>query len=207
MLQNRIDPWGRLCAVPDRGMLMGNRGILHNAESEAVRPWKHQAWVTCCLKFESLERPKPLWSSLQHYSELFFLDEATAFAAGHRPCNYCQRARSQEFKEAWTKVNAPDVEFVSTAALDKALHKERVSRDRSKRTFDAPAGELPMGTMFAADDQAFLVSPRGALPWSFAGYGSSQPIDASHVVSVLTPPSVVNAFRQGFVPRVHPSAE
>ena len=86
MLQNRVNPWGALCAVSDRGQLMGNQGILHNEHNNIVRAWKHKAWVTCLLQFKDIQRPKPF--SQGNYSELFFLDEVTAFAAGHRPCNF-----------------------------------------------------------------------------------------------------------------------
>ena len=205
MLQNRIDPWGRLCADQAHGTLMGNRGILHNEQREVVRPWAHQAWVTCQLEFGTLKRPTPLWSSTKNYSELFFLDEATAFSAGHRPCNFCQRVRSQKFKTAWIAANAAGTGFVSMTTLDKVLHNERVQQDKSKLTFESPVGHLPVGTMFADGDHSFLTSNRGFLPWSFDGYGKPVNIDAGKAVRVLTPSSVVKAFAQGFTPNVHPS--
>lgn len=205
MLQNRADPWGSLYAVPDQGTLMGNRGILHNAEKKIIRQWQHNSWVTCLPEFGSLTRPKPLFSSLKDYSELFFLDEATAFAAGHRPCNFCQRERSQEFKAAWRMANASDTEFLSMDLIDQSLHKERMRRDKSKVTFDSTVGELPLGAIFTAGGQAFLVSEKGFIPWSFGGYGATQHFESSEVVPVLTPESVTRAFRQGFAPRVHVS--
>lgn len=102
-LQNRVDPSGRLCAVQSRGMLMGNRGILHNDRNEIIKPRAHKAWVTCLLEYKGIKRPKPF--SKGSYSELFFLDEATAFAAGHLPCAYCQRARHLAFKASWVRAN------------------------------------------------------------------------------------------------------
>lgn len=184
---------------------MGNRGILHNEQREVVRPWQHHAWVTCLLEFGPLKRPIPLWSSTKDYSELFFLDEATAFSAGHRPCNFCQRKRSQEFKAAWVAANAPETGFVSMAMLDKVLHNERVQRNKSKLTYAAPVGALPVGTMFADGENAFLKSERGVLPWSFQSYDQPVHIDANKVVRVLTPLSVVKAFEWGFMPTVHSS--
>lgn len=85
---------------------MGNRGILHDDGNRIVRPWAHKAWVTCLLEFNGVKRPKPF--SPGNYSELFFMDEATAFAAGHRPCAHCQRARHREFKDSWVRANGAD---------------------------------------------------------------------------------------------------
>lgn len=206
MLQNRVNPWGELVAVSDRGTLMGNRGILHNAEKRVVHKWQHKSWVTCLLKFGDLQRQKP-FSTLDHYSELFFLDEATAFAAGHRPCHYCQRERAQSFKQAWCAANHPCSAFVPQGDLDAQLHRERTTPTGVKVTFEALAGELPLGTMFAIADTSYLVSPRGYHPWSFGGYGSTHPLSPDTLVQVLTPKSVVAAFRHGFTPKMHTSAE
>lgn len=205
-LQNRIDPWGKLCAVPSRGTLMGNRGILHNDENRIVRPWAHKAWVTCLLKFKGIERSKPF--SQGNYSELFFLDEATAFAAGHRPCAYCQRARHLEFKGAWVRANVSEDLRASTKMpdIDKVIHAERAISGGGKRTYDALLAELPNGAIFEHEECAYLVSARGFLPWSFAGYGGPQSIDPATVVKALTPRSIIRAFTEGFIPTVHSSA-
>ncbi len=205
MLQNRVDPWGRLHAVSHRGTLMGNRGILHDADQQIRREWAHQHWVTCLLEFRGIQRAKP-FSTSDNYSELFFLDEATAFAAGHRPCHHCQRERSAAFKTAWTRGNAPDAGFVSMQDIDRALHRERVDRSRGKVTFERALESLPPGTMFEHQQQAFVASPRGFLPWSFSGYGSTTAIPLQTPVKVLTPVSVVRAFATGFVPKLHASA-
>ncbi len=95
-LQNRVDPWGYLRATSARGSLMGNRGILHNQEKRIVRPWAHKAWIACLLSYGSVRRAV---FAPGNYSELFFLDEATALSAGHRPCGQCQRERYRLFKE------------------------------------------------------------------------------------------------------------
>lgn len=205
MLRNRVNPLGELVAVSDRGTLMGNRGILHNEVKNIVRRWQHKSWVTCLLTFGDLKRPTP-FSTLDNYSELFFLDEATAFAAGHRPCHFCQRERAKSFKQAWCAANHPGTAFVPQGELDAQLHRERTTRTGMKVTFEVRAGELPFGTMFSIGETSYLISPQGFLPWSFGGYGSSHPLSTDAVVKVLTPMSVVSAFRQGFSPGVHFSA-
>ncbi len=208
-LQNRVDPWGKLHAHSSKASTrMGNRGILHDGNNQIVRQWAHKRWVTCLLAFKGIRRPRPF--SPGNYSELFFLDEATAFSAGHRPCSYCQRERSNSFRDVWLRANAAELgDFVvcRMAQIDKILHAERVTRDREKMTFAAPIAALPVGTMFAVDGSAYLLSPRGCLPWSFDGYGAPQPMSSATVVQVLTPRSIVRTFMAGFVPFMHPFAE
>lgn len=201
MLQNRVDPWGMLRTVPDRGSLMGNRGILHNEERSIVKPWAHKHWVTCLLSFNNIKRPSP-FSTTNHYSELFFFDEATAFSAGHRPCAFCQRMRSNEFKAAWLKANvdAPERAGYSLSKIDAVLHKERAQRGGGKLVIEESLSELPVGTMFEWNGGAYLVTTNGNLPWSFAGYGAPVELDRSSRVKVLTPASIVKAFQAGFVP-------
>jgi hypothetical protein len=187
-------------------MLMGNRGILHDEGNRIVRPWAHKAWVTCLLEFKGIKRSKPF--SQGNYSELFFLDEATAFAAGHRPCAYCQRARHLEFKDAWLRSNVEPEHRASTAMpdIDKVLHAERAISGGGKRTYDARLVELPHGAIFEHEDVVYLLSARGYLPWSFSGYGEPKVIEAASIVKVLTPRSIIRAFVVGFVPTAHPSA-
>lgn len=198
MLQNRVNPWGALCAVPDRGTLMGNRGILHDENNRIVKPWAHKRWVTCLPSFKDIKRPKPF--SPGNYSELFFLDEATAFAAGHRPCAYCQRERNKLFKQAWINANCPEGNrsSITMAEIDSILHGERALRGEAKKTYEAQLADLPLGAMFEHDGRAFLVAQGEYLPWSFSGYGTAVDIDKSRSVRVLTPHSVVRAFQHGF---------
>lgn len=205
-LQNRVDPWGQLHAVASRGTRMGNRGILHDESNRIVRPWAHKSWVSCLLTFKDIKRPKPF--SQGNYSELFFLDEATAFAAGHRPCAFCQKARHQAFKKAWVEANLPEDQRARALmpALDRVLHAERSIPGGAKRTYDAPLAELPAGAMFEHGGHAWLVSPRGFLPWSFEGYGAPAGIDGHCLVRVLTPQSMVRAFAGGFPVETHSSA-
>jgi hypothetical protein len=204
-LQNRVDPRGALHAVAEHGTLMGNRGILHDADNKIVRQWQHKSWVTCLLEFGDLKRNpfKP-----NNYSELFFLDEATSLAAGHRPCGFCQRNRFQLFKDEWFKSNTASDEMTSRAigAIDKVLHVQRVVPGGAKRTYSCVLAELPIGTMFEIDGAVFLNWTTGQLPWSFKGYALPVKLPSSTTVQVLTPPSVVRMFLNGFIPRVHMSA-
>ena len=206
-LQNRVDPWGRLNSAPSKAAtLMGNRGILHDQNNIIIRPWAHKRWVTCLLSFKNIKRPKPF--SQGNYSELFFLDEATAFAAGHRPCAYCQRERHQLFKDAWLQANVSTERHASITMeeIDKALHNQRAIRGGGKQLFDAQVSELPLGTMFELNEKAFLVWKSGYLPWTFDGYEDPVNIDRTMIVKVLTPISIVHAFTNGFIPNVHSSA-
>ena len=204
-LQNRVDPWGQLKAVPMRGSLMGNRGILHNGSRQIVRPWAGKSWVTCALRYNDIHRTV---FSAGSYSELFFLDDATAFAAGHRPCNTCRKPRYGEFKTAWVRANHPDSAAgnVAITEIDKVLHAERAIAGGGKVRFNAPLNTLPSGTLFEYEDAAFLVWRGAAHRWSFDGYSRSALQVGPQAVKVLTPASVVRMFRSGFVPSVHVSA-
>lgn len=203
-LQNRVDPWGRLCAVPARGAWTGNRGILHDESKRVVRPWAGKAWITCALKFGDTHREV---FSQRTWSELFFLDEATAFAAGHRPCGYCRRERYAQFKRAWLAANPARVVGTnpSIRAVDRVLHDERALRGGAKRTFVAPMNRLPGGTMFELDGAACLVWEGRVHRWSFDGYADTDTPITQRDVSVLTPASIVRSFAGGLTPEVHPS--
>ena len=180
---------------------MGNRGNLHGQGKKILRKWKSKAWVTCLLHFNNIKRPEVFAPGM--YSELFFLDEATAFAAGHRPCTRCQGERSRLFKKTWFLANdartagAPE----TLETLDEVLHSERVTSSGEKAVFRHPTGQLPVGTMFEWQGSALLCGSDGFLEWSFDGYREprSEP-KRDDIVSVLTPKSVVEAFRYGFEP-------
>ncbi len=185
---------------------MGNRGILHNDSNEIVKQWAHKSWVICLLQFRGIRRPRPF--SKANYSELFFLDEASAFSAGHRPCAFCQRERNAEFHTAWLDANVTaDSQAPRTMKmLDHTLHSERAIRGGGKRTVEKTISELPCGTIFSHAASAYLVTKGGFLPWSFKGYGLPILLPAATVFTVLTPWSVVRAFSGGFQPPVHVSA-
>lgn len=204
-LQNRVDPFGQLHAVPARGALMGNRGILHNDQQQIRRQWAHKSWVTCALSYGNVKRAV---FAPNNYSELFFLDEVTSLAAGHRPCNTCQRQRYVEFKQAWIQANMlmQDQTFIAAPQVDSVLHTERAIPGGGKCTFDTLIAELPLGTMFEYEGNAYLVWTGGILKWSFDGYTPATLAMPTTPVQVLTPASIVRMFTKGFVPRAHPSA-
>lgn len=205
-LQNRVDPQGQLHAVPARGDFMGNRGILHNAQQHIVAQWRSKAWITCQLQFKG--RQSPVFAP-DSYSQLFFRDEATAFAAGHRPCAECRRGRFNEYKAAWLQANHDLIETASPTVLsiDNILHRERLLPDKGKRCHEATLGSLPPGSMLLHNGQALLLWQGKLLAWSFDGYQrSTAALPAASRVQVLTPPSVVRVFASGLLPQVHVSA-
>lgn len=206
-LQNRVDPWGELHAHPSKaGTRMGNRGILHDASKRIVRRSDRNAWVCCVPKFKGVDR-KPLFQP-NRYSELFFLDEATAFAAGHRPCAYCQRARFDEFKAAWIQARHPSSNgTVLVRDIDAPLHAARYARGGVKVTYTAGAADLPEGTLFEVLGVAYLKRRDGYRAWSFEGYGEPTTLPESSAVTVLTPRPFVDTFAAGLRPLVHASAE
>lgn len=206
--QNRVTPFGEIVAIPERGTFMGNRGILHDHEGRIRRPWQVKRWLICRLEFNGRHRQV---MAPNRYTELFFLDEATALAAGHRPCFECRRSRFLEFRNAWSVGNprtfgsgSPTVEVI-----DKRLHAERVGPDRSKGTYQANLDELPDGVMIVLgeeNDRPSLIWRGQFLAWTPGGYGEPLPRPCSGTVTVLTPFSSVNAIRAGYTPEVHPSA-
>ncbi len=205
-LQNRVTPWGEIVALPERGQLMGNRGCLHDAHRRVVKRWARVPWITCLLQFG--DRQREVMTPGQ-YTELFFLDEATALAAGHRPCATCRRADYNAFKAFWLAAN-PDLAATADgtmASIDELLHAERVDADGRKRTWSARLGELPDGTMMVREgtQEPLLVQGGAFYPWTPAGYGPRQVASPDLPVRVLTPPSVVKALAQGYRPAVHSS--
>jgi hypothetical protein len=183
-----VTPFGTIEDLPGRGTYMGNRGILHEGR-EIRRQWATKAWITCVLEFKG-------WRAAQwepgHYTPLFFLDEATALAAGHRPCALCRRADYNRFRLAFGDMPLKEV--------DATLHRERLAR----REETTPAGEVPDGAMVALDGHAWLKCADTLLPWSSAGY--AEPRRSPAMLTVITPASIVAAIRNGYIPRVHGSA-
>jgi len=206
-LQNRVTPFAEIIAVPDRGMFMGNRGVLHDHKRQLVRQHtSYKAWVTCLIKFK--DRKRDLITP-GHYTELFFLDEATALAAGHRPCWECRRACFRQFKAAWLAGN-PDASRGGKARIteiDKILHDERLTAEGKKRIYQAAIGELPDGALVRRQggDNAFLLWRDRLHCWTPAGYDGSHQADMDEVADVLTPVSIVNAIRAGYEPELHHS--
>lgn len=205
-LENRVDPWGRIHAVAARGTLLGNRGRLHDEIRQLTRQWDRKAWVTCELEHDGRKRDV---FGPNSYSELFFLDEATAFSAGHRPCASCRRARYLEFRSKWMDANgaAFSLPDASMSEVDKLLHAERVTRAGTKTTFERPLADLSFGTFIDVEGEALLVWRPGLMQWSFTGYSPyRRKLSPSTAVRLLTPESIVRTFSAGFLPTVHPSA-
>ena len=189
--QNRVDPFGNLIADPARGTLFGNRGVLHADDGSIVRRHALRRWIYCRLEFKGRKR-----ELLQpgRYTELFFLDEATALAAGHRPCAECMRGRFNEFRAAWS------ADPTAATELDAALHAERLTSDGAQATWRSPLGDLPDGAMVALDRTPHLVRAGALRPWSFSGYGPPAPFDPALDAEVLTPRSTARAIAAGFRP-------
>lgn len=203
-LQNRVSVEGELVTTNARGTLMGNRGIIHDAGSKSLltRRWQHQAWVCCRLEWKGFQHPI---MGTGAYTELFFLDEATALAAGHRPCAFCRRADFNAFKSAWIEANcAAHTGFLPMPAIDKRLHQDRVTRKRQQITYIDSLKRLPDGVVVRWCRQNCLVLGKHLYPWSFFGYDKpfKRPIDD---VCVLTPRSSVNAITAGYQVALHPS--
>jgi hypothetical protein len=202
--QNRVTPFGELIATPARGTLMGNRGCLHDASGRIVRHHVGKRWIHCVLEFKGRRRPI---MTPGRYTELFFLDEATALAAGHRPCMECQREQYLEFRRCWMagQGRAAARQAPSVDVLDAVLHTERLDADGQRRDHVQPWARFPDGIMVAVQDRAHVVHGGHLLGWTPAGYGSPCP-DPPAAARALTPPSIIAAIRQGYAVRLHPSA-
>ena len=203
---NRVTPMGNLIATPERGTLMGNRGCLVDDERQIRRLYRLRRWILCLLEFEGRWRP-----ILQpgRWTELFFLDEATGLAAGHRPCAECQRARFRLFRDQWARANPEATGSASPRVdqIDEVLHTERLEGKHEKRTYLAPMAELPVGVMILLEEQPWLVLADTIVPWSPGGYGSRRPKPIGATVRVLTPASIVRAIAGGYPVEWHPSAD
>jgi hypothetical protein len=202
-LPNRVTPFGDLVAVPDRGLMMGNRGgRLHDDHRRLTsRRWSSPAWICCRLDFNN--RHRQVWGD--GYTELFFLDEPTALAAGHRPCFECRRNAAVAFATAWAK--ALDGARPSAPQMDRELHAERLA-GRAKRLHD-PRPNLPDGTfVILSNDAHAAFAIRGAhlLRWNHSGYAERLSREAAMIDAVLTPPRIVAALAAGYEPIWHPSA-
>lgn len=196
--QNRVTPEGEIVALPQRGTLMGNRGGRIHRDDGTLGPsrWVSKQWIACRLCFKGRRREV----MGPGYTELFFLDEATACAAGHRPCAECRREDFTAFARAWEAAHG---RRPLAAEMDAALHAARVTRTRLKVIFDAPATDLPDGAMIRLPAGPALVWEDAALPWTPSGYGPAAPRPAERV-PVLTPAPMVATFRAGYRPARHP---
>jgi hypothetical protein len=201
-LQNRVTPFGDLISTPARGLVYGNRGCLHDDEGRIRRRFAVKRWIACRLRFRGWHR-SPLMQP-GRFTELFFLDEATAFAAGHRPCALCRREDYQRFTEIWREVHPSDA---GADAIDERPHAERFDASaRAQRRHAFPPEQLPDGTFVTDGDDAYVVFAGSLHRWTPHRYERSEPSTAQ--LELLTPPSLLEVLRQGWdpvVPKVHPS--
>ena len=201
-LQNRVTPTGEIVATPHRGLFTGNRGIIHDPATKTLlkKRWSSPAWIVCLCEFRGWRRPV---IGRRSWTELFFLDEATAFAAGHRPCFFCRRDDARRFRVAWETGN--DASGISAKAMDAVLHRERLDRGKKRlHALPMPVAELPDGAMVQQGDDCFLVAQGKALLWSSAGYAPH--LSALDHPMLLTPPSTLRAIIAGYQPVLHPTA-
>jgi hypothetical protein len=200
-LQNRVTPSGDIIATPHRGLFTGNRGIIHEPATKTLtRRWAGKAWLTCICEFRGRRREVMGGRS---WTELFFLDEATALSAGHRPCFFCRRDDALKFRAAWEQGNG--VTDVLAPEIDAVLHRERLDRGAKRlHALTMPIEELPDGAMVQQDSESFLIARGRAWLWSPAGYRETQ--NALQDAMLLTPPSTLRAMSWGYRPVLHPSA-
>jgi hypothetical protein len=202
-LQNRVTPTGDIIATPHRGLFTGNRGIIHDPATKTLlrKRWSSPAWITCLCEFRGWRRKVMGGRS---WTELFFLDEATAFAAGHRPCFFCRRDDANRFRAAWEAGNG--VKSILAREIDTVLHGERLERGKKRlHPLPMPVRQLPDGAMVQAGEESFLILQGRALQWSMAGYQKTEV--ALDDAMLLTPPSTLRAIGAGYRPVLHPSAQ
>jgi hypothetical protein len=203
-LQNRVTPFAEIIATPARGTLYGNRGVLHDEHGTIVRGWQVRRWIACVTEFKGRRRPllRP-----GRFTELFFLDEATAFAAGHRPCALCRRDDYLRFVAIWRAIH-PDQ--AGADAIDTQLHTERIDVDtREQRHHEAMMDDLPDGAFVLHESSPHLVKDARLLRWTPSGYRDPSARPARRRATLITPPSSVEVLRADWrpvVPFLHPSS-
>lgn len=214
-LQNRVTPFGEIVADPARGLLMGNRGILHDDERLLGRArWRHSHWIACTLDPGRGERTRiPMTPG--RYTELFFLDEAVALAAGHRPCAECRRADFRRFQAAWSAAAAthgsgPDA-APTAPNIDRILHAARLAPGPGphplQKTCRRPFAGIPDGAFVARENQAWLVLGARILQWTPARYQNPAERPSLETATVLTPEPSLAILANGYRPKLHPSAD
>ena len=204
--QNRVTPFSTLIATSARGTLTGNRGCLHDDHQQIRRQFKGKRWIICLLEFKGRRRSI---MAPGKYTELFFVDEATALAAGHRPCAECQRERFNLFRETWVKANPEMMDTPRPAAtiLDTILHQERITTSSQVQRFCDSIESLPDGAFVTDDEQnAYLVWKNLLLRWDAVGYDQLPERTIRYPVRVLTPASVVRTLAAGYPVSIHSSA-
>ncbi len=205
-LQNRVTPLSELVADPAHGLVYGNRGCLHDEAGRIRRRYNGKRWIGCRLQFRGWQRGPLLQPG--RFTELFFLDEATAFAAGHRPCGLCRREDYTRFAEIWGELHPGQV---GADAIDAQLHAERVDpKTRGQLHHQAALDELPDGSFVLHQGAPYLVFGSDLLRWTAAGYLDRMRRRPRQRATLITPPSLVAVMRTGWeerlVPLFHPSA-
>jgi hypothetical protein len=205
-LRNRVTPFGEIVTIPQRGLFIGNRGIIHDPATKTLlnRRWTTKAWLICRLDYKNIRRDV---MARRSWTELFFFDEATALAAGHRPCFLCRRERALEFRTSWARGNGGGLgnggALPLAPRMDAVLHSERIPR--RTRGFTSPLADLPDGAMIASRGDAFVIVSGRPFLWSAGGYRAVDDVPA--VDGLITPPSTLAALRAGYRPVLHPSIE
>ena len=198
-LQNRVDPFGELIATQARGLFFGNRGGRIHTDHKTLtrRRWASRQWICCVLEFKN--RQRDVWG--RYYTELFFLDEPTALAGGHRPCFECRRKDAELFAEKWrqafklrSRPHAPE--------MDEQLHAERLD-GRAKRLHRRKIDDLPDGAFISLEEGAFAVRGNSLLHWTPQGYDARKRRPHGNTVDVLTPPAILAVLAEGYEPRWH----
>lgn len=217
-LQNRVDPCGAIHAVAERGLFTGNRGVIHDPETRTLlnKRWTLKAWIVCEREFGAVRRVPmgrnrpggPGEADRAGWTELFFLDEVTALAAGHRPCFYCRRERARDFVTRFGAAFA--IAQPRAPQLDARLHGERLaSGGRPVPTTVATLAGLPDGAMVSDGTACYALRGGAALRWSFAGY-AGEPVEpaalADRPLHLVTPATTLAVLEHGYRPVWHPSA-
>jgi hypothetical protein len=202
-LQSRVDPFGELFAASARGTMFGNRGgRIHTDDQKLTkRRWASRQWICCVLKFK--QRQRDVWG--RYYTELFFLDEVTALAAGHRPCFECRRKDADAFAGYWQRTHRL-LRRPRADEMDLVLHAERLD-GRAKRVHRRNVDDLPDGAMIALEEGAFAVRGGSMLRWTPQGYDTRKRRPRHTSVDVLTPPAILAVLAAGYQPQWHPSAD
>ena len=202
MLQNRVDPFGNIITSPARGLWMGNRGVIHNDDKRITKMYAHKAWIICKLEFKGRKRTV---MTPDRWTELFFLDEATALSAGHRPCFECRRPDALRFKECWIKGN-PSHHFTlatSINQIDEIIHRERTSGEEKNVLHQRRLSDIPEGTFVLMNTEPWLFFNGKLHRWTPFGYHDSVSIAQASPTTIVTPNSIVNALDAGYKPQTN----
>ena len=200
-LQNRVTPFGEIVAIEQRGLFMGNRGIIHDPATRTLlaRRWTNKAWIVCVCEFRGVRRAV---MSRRSWTELFFLDEATAFAAGHRPCYYCRRPAATAFAQAWA--TAHRAKRVTATGIDAILHAERLRGAEKKiHPLRTTPASLPDGAFVALSGEPYVIARGRAFRWTAQGYEGPRKLQDAE--GLLTPPSTVSTLQAGYRCVLHPT--